>query len=482
MKFSIVSALVASYFLMTGGIALADPPNINVSAPAKDAAYVLKMKGLVNNLKIVCFDEIRQNVNDGIVIRGSYVKDGKVVIPPHGLFTTSRCENWWSFDDQTFTMDGKIYHFITDEYDLDVVKNVVMKPGDIIYSDASKTRGWTMSKIRPDGWGRFGNKNKAYSATISFIKATGNYYGQPFYVIAGNDIKSYVEDGQDAKGTGFAAGSTASTSFEDTSRLIVGIKHVSVGRSSVTVDELSDKEAKVKELVVPRTSMALISPNAPVVGIYAKGDSFRLGKATVEVADVTADSVTVKISDGKGVVTKTLGASQDQLDQLPSNRAVCKKLYAQSSGGSEVVHVNIYNKGGYITDGKVALVGYSDVLTVKAGDKWATDNRFIVRPETCASCSFIHEIMIENADAIVLDEKNNVFNGPDGYFKIIIDKMEGDTIKSWHIETAKDKTGNLAARAKGKHIDVVVGATCRSTAPFFRGAYANLYKEAVSAE
>ncbi len=300
--------------------------------------------------------------------------------------------------------------------------------------------------------------------------------------MAGKDIVSYVSDGYDKDGTAFGPGSTPGAEIKDTRPLIVGIKHVSVGRSSVTVESLSPTEAKVKELVVPRTTMALISPNDPVIGLYVKGDSFKIGKATVEVAGVDADGATLKITDGKGVVTKKIGASKDELKQLPSNRYVCRKLYAQSADGKEVVHANIYNKGGIVADGKVALVAYSDVICVKAGDKWISDDRFIVRPETCASCSFIHEIVIENAEPIVLDAKNNVFNGPDGYFKIVIDAMEGDTIKAWHVENAEGRTDNLAGRSEGKHIDAAIGAACRSMAAFFKGVYPALYREAIGAK
>ena len=136
-------------------------------------------------------------------------------------------------------------------------------------------------------------------------------------------------------------------------------------------------------------------------------------------------------------------------------------------------------KGGFIVDGKVALMSYCDVMTLNDGDAW-TDANYIVRPEICAECTFIHELVIQNDKPIVLDAKNNVAVGPNGYWKVVIDEFDGKTIKAWHIETSKDKTGNLAGRSKGKHIDAVVGAECRSTAQFFGRVYKQLYKEAVS--
>ena len=55
--------------------------------------------------------------------------------------------------------------------------------------------------------------------------------------------------------------------------------------------------------------------------------------------------------------------------------------------------------------------------------------------------------MIANKEAIVLDGgANNVFVGPDNQFKIVIDEFDGTTVKAWHVETAKAKTGVPRAR------------------------------------
>lgn len=75
--------------------------------------------------------------------------------------------------------------------------------------------------------------------------------------------------------------------------------------------------------------------------------------------------------------------------------------------------------------------------------------------------------MVENAEEIILDSTNNVFVGPDGYFKIAIDKFDGQTVQAWHIEDSKgNKTENLAPRAKGKNIDLMVGIKNKSASNF----------------
>lgn len=187
----------------------------------------------------------------------------------------------------------------------------------------------------------------------------------------------------------------------------------------------------------------------------------------------------MKITDDSGAVTKTLKADKESLKFFPASRVVCKALYAQSRSGKELVNINPRNGGGAFVNGKVALMAHSDVITVTNGGEWAADKRFVTRPEICAECSFIHEIVLENKEPIVLDASNNSFKGPEGYFSIVIDKRNGDTVEAWHVENAKAKTENLAGRARGRHIDLVIGAACRSTGHFFSRVYGQLYKEAM---
>ncbi|MFH1058061.1 MAG: hypothetical protein V1797_05175 [Pseudomonadota bacterium] len=77
------------------------------------------------------------------------------------------------------------------------------------------------------------------------------------------------------------------------------------------------------------------------------------------------------------------------------------------------------------------------------------------------------EGMLENDQPIVLDAANNVFVGPNGYFKLVIDKIASDKVVAWHVEDqAGNRTGNLAARAKGKHVDLLINKNCRTVSHF----------------
>lgn len=470
------AGLCFAFTLALGVQAYAEEGRVLMESPSKDGAYIVKMPGFVNNQKIKLLDGSRKTINDGVVIRKSEVKDGKVIIPPSGLYTTSRCSNWHPFNDHVFTIAGKPYHFITDEYQQDVVKNVTLKPGEKVFGDANKTRGWQLASIDKKPFGIDGG----HMAYFNMVKSTGNNYGNPFIIVAGENITPTATMGDYAKnGSGLKEGSYSGNEQRDPRPFLVGNNVATNSRSNIIIDSLSPDEAKIKELITVSTARAFISPDAPVVGSYGKGETFKLGNATVEVTEIGPDSATVKITEGNDVVTKELKADKESLKLFPASRAVCNDMFVRTKDGKKIVNLNPRNEGGPFANGKVALMAHDNVIDVPAGGTWAADDRFIARPETCAECTYPHEIVLENDKEIVLDAKNNKFVGPEGYFTIVIDEIDGDQVKGWHIENAQGKSGNLAGRAQGKNIDMVLGADCRSTGHFFSRVYPQLYKEAL---
>lgn len=86
--------------------------------------------------------------------------------------------------------------------------------------------------------------------------------------------------------------------------------------------------------------------------------------------------------------------------------------------------------------------------------------------------------MLENKDEIVLDATNNVFVGPDKFFKVVIDEFDGQVVKAWHVEDIKgNKTPNLADRAKGKNIDLMVNVNNRTVDHFVSRYHVELLSE-----
>ena len=68
---------------------------------------------------------------------------------------------------------------------------------------------------------------------------------------------------------------------------------------------------------------------------------------------------------------------------------------------------------------------------------------------------------------MVLDSANNVFVGPNGYFKIVIDDFDGTRINAWHFEDADgNKSVNRARLSTGGHIDLLAKISCGTGGSF----------------
>lgn len=75
--------------------------------------------------------------------------------------------------------------------------------------------------------------------------------------------------------------------------------------------------------------------------------------------------------------------------------------------------------------------------------------------------------MLENKETITLDSTDNVFVGPDEFFKIVIEDFDGETINSWYVEDSEgNRTENLAERSGGQHIDLLLGENVRTVSHF----------------
>lgn len=74
-----------------------------------------------------------------------------------------------------------------------------------------------------------------------------------------------------------------------------------------------------------------------------------------------------------------------------------------------------------------------------------------------------------------------MFVGPNKHFSIVVDEFDGqDREGVGTSKTQGEKSPNLATRAGGKHIDLVVGKACRSTAHFISRFYPAMYDETLN--
>ena len=352
-----------------------------MQSPAKDGAYVLELPGLVNGEKHVTISGAEKTIYDGIVLRKTRIKmDGTIVIPPAGIYTTVRCGNWKPFDNEKIYVGPTPFYYINQRSARTVLQNQVFQLGEVKPMNPNKTRGWELSGISTNTYMMPG----AFGATFKLVKTTGNYYGSTFEVETGPAV---TNDG--ANGKALAAESYQKPGFysiTESDSADSGILSTSVaagGRSYVIVDEITPETVKVREMGTDTCTDAWISPAEPLIASYAKGDKFTIGNASVEVTNVTADSVSIRLTEDGKSVDKTFGPYNDKTrSRLFMSEKTRDMFWILSPSGKEIVFLNVNSPSGPIADGKASLVAYKDVIDVQDGTEWPLDTRVVARPET----------------------------------------------------------------------------------------------------
>lgn len=373
-------ALAAALVMTLGGVTqAADNGPVVMTSPSKDAAVLAKLPGLVNNKKAKTLSGLNRTINDGVVIRQSSIKDGKIIIPAGGLYTTARSANWLPFDAEPITIAGKMFYVITDKYVRDVVRDVTFKKNEIVPINANKTRGMQLTLIEADAYGIEG----AGSAEFKLVKTTGNFYGSTFPVYTGPMIAN-SSDGSMVNGSKEAVGHTVPTAENGLSEAIRASNIASVGRTYVIVDSIAADKVRVREMATDSCTDIYVSPNAPIVGSYGVGESFKAGNATVTVTaiDKKNGAVTVKLTDPKGTLTKTFAPKNaETMKWMPMSMTARDQFWTMSKDNTVSVNLNI-KEAAPVSGDKVALVAYTDVQVIKDGSVWEVDERFLARPET----------------------------------------------------------------------------------------------------
>lgn len=351
-----------------------------MASPQPNAAMVGSMPGLVNGEKEMTIGGKEKTIWDGIVLRATRIKaDGTLVIPPAGAYTTARSGNWRPFDNEPVRLAGKHFYYINQRSVRDVVHDVTMVPGQIMPMNPEKSRGWELVSIATDTF----FLPDTYTATFKLVKSTGNYYGTAFPVMTGSNISENANSGKFLTGYYEKAGRTKPGADDPLDMFAIGNNMAISGRSYVIVDEITPEQVKVRELGSDSCTDAWISPSAPTIASYGKGDTFTIGKARVKVTDLGADTVTVAVTEDGKTVTKTFGPwNADTQHKMFLSEATRDQFWTLSPSGKEIVHLNVNNPEGPFAGGKASLVAYQDVIDVQDGSDWPFDDRFRVRPET----------------------------------------------------------------------------------------------------
>lgn len=415
-------------------------------APDPDCAFVPKLRGFARK-----FVENRKGEKltsaEALVIRGSYVdyRKGKIVIPPAGLYYTTRLDrNVRPLAGESFYILGKrAYLLSTDSY-LVVKKNTLidfwkltpMGDGNLLFwqdislGDGSKAVRFLGSRWL---WGR-------PVATMRIIKYSGNAFGADMLLAPG--LSDYEP------GFGDKAYAGQKYSLPDI---------YAEGATYVIPRWVSPDVVEIGEMGSPGMDSFTISYEEPEELVLKAGQEAAVGAYKLRLASVDPARKEARLvlldGEGKTVAEKRMGPIDDKLyDTLPQYGPSQRKVMMQYRD----IHVECGLPADF-SGGKVTLYAWTGAQRLERDKPWAADPRYVMRPDVCGHCYMLNEFILDNPAPIVLDAKNRTYTGPEGYFKIVIDDFDGERIQAWHIE---DKTGrktpNLAEYPRN-NIDVMVG-------------------------
>jgi hypothetical protein len=416
-------------------------------APDPTCAFVPKLKGLTRKFVNTRNGE-RLTSSDAIVIRGSYIdyRKGKIIIPPAGLYYTSRLgRNVRPLAGEAIYILGKKAYLLSTESYLVVKKNTAidfwkllpMGDGnplfwqDVPLGDGSKTIRFLTSRML---WGR-------PVAQARIIKYSGNAFGAD--MLLGPGLKDYEPIYGDNKSF---AGQTYS------------LPDVYAEGATYAIPRWVSPDAmEIADMGSPGMDSFTISYNEPVKVVLKAGAEAKVGDYTLKALSVDPGQKMVKLAlrdgTGKVVMEKQLGpVDQKVYDMLPQYSPAQQKVLMQYKD----IHVEL-ELPAVFKDGQATFYTWTGAQKLERDKPWAKDPRYIMRPDVCGHCYMLNEFIMDNPEPIVLDAKNPTYTGPEGYFKIVVTDFDGEKIQAWHIEDKDgNKSPNLAELARN-NVDVMVG-------------------------
>ena len=438
-------------------------PNAKWFAPDPTCAFVPKLKGFARKY-VRNREGYRLVASEILVIRASYIdyREGKIIIPPAGLYYSTRDsrnirpgESFYLFGKKAYLERFKSYLVVRKNFRIDRWKEFPMGDENLLFwqdvplGDGSKAMRYVNDRML---WGRT-------VPELRITKYSGNNWGANILLVPG--LYSY----DDVERESLPAG-THDMDYKYFMADVFGEGATYVIPKFVTHDFV-----EIAEMGTPGMNEFTITYKAPKKLQMAVGDTKKVGKYTLklESIDPAALTVTAALYDASGqkITEKVYGPIDDELMKtLPQ--------YGPSQNKIQMIHEDVQVDLDVLTEfdisnKKMTLYAAVGCETFERDKPWPADPRFMVRPDVCGHCYQLNELIIDNKDPIVLDEKNPVFVGPDGYFKIVIDDFDGEAVNAWHIEDSEGKkTPNLAEYAR-KNLDVIVGVNGTAES-FLRGS------------
>jgi hypothetical protein len=446
--------------------------------PDPDCAFVPKLKGFQRrSLKTRYGDKLTGQ--ETLVIRRSYVdyRDRKIIIPPGGLYYSSRDnrnirpgEVFYLLGEKAYLLGFKSYLVVKRDFRIDLWKEYPMGDDnplfwqDVAFGDGSKAMRYMGTYFL---WGR-------PVSELRVTKYSGNNLGDNIMVAHG--LKSYEDLPESFLDEGVYE--------QDFEYYIPDV--FAEGATYLIPKFVSPDFVEVEEMGTPGMDEFTVTYKEPKKKLLGEGQRTQVGDYYFKVLRLDAEQMLVEgiLTDKEGnvLVEKTFGPlDEDLLSTLPQ--------YAPSQEKINLQYKDIYvtlDVPADLTKSKLIFYVATDAVTYGRDMPLPQDPRFLVKPDVCGHCYQLNEVIITNKDPIVLDADHPIADGPDGYIQIVIEDFDGEAVNKWHLETKrKDKKGdweikktpNLAEYPKD-NIDVLVRVN-GTTENFLRGTVLELlsYRE-----
>jgi hypothetical protein len=351
---------------------------------------------------------------DAVVIRKSRVENGEVVIPPGGLFyLEDTMGGEVALRGEKLPVLGRLPTYI--DYDM----SIVVKEDVTIPAGQSVVVGGTVYQY----YATVGH-NKTMNHALHVKTIAGTDWEWAF----GSPVLSTTQPGW-GWNTKFVQ-----LYNQGQAREVTPQKMVFDWISGVRMDRL------------------LLADEQIFSGLAGAGDEWKAGARTIRVAEVNAEAGTVGIEvreNGNVVLDRTLGP-------------VKSDLLIEDTGARKLLVFEHGDLAGFLSpwpepfkDGKANLKIYGKAFSLEYGTDYAGDKRFAVYPVGCPT-GHNFGFMLVNKEEIRL-RPGSSFSGPEGYFKVVVDGIDGADVTAWHIEDGKGNRSVNLGGAGVQNVDLVLG-------------------------
>lgn len=392
---------------------LAPPPLSLLADRPKDPAYVAGLPGLPQGRTVTDDYGVKRPKYDGVFIRRSRVENGQVIIPPGGLVYL---EDTWGGEvalrGEPLPVLGRMPTYI--DYDMSIVvkENVTIPAGQSV---------------------AVGGQVYHYYATVGH-EQTANHTLH-VKTIAGTDWDwAFGNPVLSSNQPGWWGMKFTQLYNQGQAREVTREKMVFDWLSGVRMDRI------------------LLGGDKAFAGMAKPGQEWKIGDRLVRLVEVNQAAGTARIQVLEGNVVKldrVLGPVQgERLIEDSSARKALVFEYGDIAGF-------LVPGPASIKDGQAELKLYSKTFSLNYGDTYANDSRFAVYPVGCPT-GHNFGFMLVNKEEIRIAPGASI-DGPEKYFKIAVDQIDGKEVRSWHIA---DRDGNRSGNLGGTgvmNIDLVLG-------------------------